>query len=157
MSRSISIVARRAINAQETGEVFLEILSLEHPEFDSPVCVVNNTEPITSNGITYNPFPFQIDLPREEEGQISKATLKIDAIDRSLIEKIRTIDTPMDATLSVLLASQPDTIEAGPFNFKVKNVTYNATVISGDLIYEDVLKLRYPKNVFDPYDFPGLF
>lgn len=156
MSRSLSITAREAVFAQQTGEVFLFLLELDHESYSVPVRVVNDYNDITSNGNLYTAFPFQVVLPKNSE-EISKATLIIDNVSRELIASVRSIDTGLSASLSLVLASSPDTIEAGPFNFTLTNVMYNAMTIRGELNYENILSQQYPKETFTPQNHPGLF
>jgi len=50
MPRSISSTAQAAINAQETDEIFLILLTISHDDLAEPIRVVSNNENITSNG-----------------------------------------------------------------------------------------------------------
>ena len=157
MSRNVSLIARRAMNAQETDQVFLHLLDIDHPDLTEPIRVVNNTVAVVSEGNVYQAFPFQVDLPDEKEGQISTARLTIDAVDRSIIQVIRTISEAATISLKIILADTPDVIEAGPFDFTLRNVSYDAYRVSGTLVYEDRLDLRIPADSFDPQNFRGLF
>jgi len=154
--RSLSLTARTAIFNQQTSEAFLLLLEMGHEDFDDPIRVVNQKLDVTSNGDVYTAFPFRISLPNEDE-QISKAHLVIDNVSREIIDEIRTIDTGLTAVLTVVLLSDPDTIEVGPFNLTLTNVIYNAMVIRGELNYENVLRQTYPKEDFNPINHPGLF
>lgn len=156
MPRTLSTVARTAIYAQQTGEVFLFLLELDHDSFTQPIRIVNDYNNITSNGNVYTAFPFEITLPKDSE-EVSKSILTIDNVSRTLIDEIRSIDTGLSVAITVVLASSPDTIEVGPFNFTLTNVIYNAMVIRGDLNYENILNQNYPKETFTPQNHPGLF
>lgn len=60
-------------------------------------------------------------------------------------------------TLSLVMASTPDTIEAGPFTFNLREVEYDAEFVSGNLLFEDILNEPFPADSFTPARFPGLF
>jgi hypothetical protein len=153
----MSLTAREAMYSQETGEVFLELLEISHADLSSPIRVVNNTVDITHNSNTYSAFPFKIQPPGEKQSEITRASLTIDAVDRTVIQAIRSISTPATVTYKVILASAPDTVEAGPFVFSLKNTQYTAYQVSGELVYEDRLFMRVPYLKFSPRLFPGLF
>ena len=157
MSRDMSLRAREAIYSQETGEVFLELLEISHTDLSSPIRVVNNNEPIVHGGNTFHAFPFRVSPPGEKQSEITKAKLTIDAVDRTVIEAIRSINTAATVTYKVILAATPDTVEAGPFVFTLKNTNYSAYSVSGDLVYEDRLFMNVPSMKFSPRLFPGLF
>jgi hypothetical protein len=157
MSRNVSTTARAAMYAAQTDQVFLQLLDIDHENLQDPIRVVNNTETMAHGGNTYLPFPFRIDLPDEQEDTITNARLTIDATDRQIIIAIRQLATAPSITWKLVLASSPDTVEAGPFDFVLRNVRYSLHTVSGELVYEDRLNLEVPKLKFAPEHFGGLF
>lgn len=143
--------------AQETGEVFLFLLQLSHPSMTT-LRFVNNTVDITSGGETYQAFPFDLAIPDDTADELPRVQLTIDNIDRRIVEAVRSIDTPAMFTLSVIRAADPDTAIAGPYECTLRNVTYTALTVQGDLWpFEDVLNERFPQHDFTPAHFPALF
>ena len=157
MSRTLSTAALEAIYSQETAQVFLVLLMIDHADMSSPIRVVNNHQAITSNSQTYVPYAFEFDPPDEREGVITSAKLVIDNIDRTIVATIRGLTTAPTVTVSIVLADSPDTIEAGPLEFQLKNVSYDVETVSGDLVYNDIDTINIPGDVFNPVDFGGLF
>lgn len=157
MSRTLSTAALEAIYSQETNQVFLVLLEIDHADMTTPIRVVNNHQAISSNGQTYVPYAFEFDPPDEREDVTTNAELIIDNIDRSIVALIRSLTTAPTVTVSIVLADSPDTIEAGPLEFKLKNVSYNVETVSGDLVYNDIDTINIPGDVFNPEDFGGLF
>lgn len=157
MSRTLSNAALQAVFSQETNQVFLVLLEIDHTDLADPIRVVNNHQAITSNGQTYVPYAFEFDPPDEREGVITSAKLIIDNIDRSIVATIRNLETAPTVTVSIVLADSADTIEAGPLTFLLKNVSYDAETVSGDLIYDELDNLNIPGDTFNPIDFGGLF
>lgn len=157
MSRTLSAAALSAALAQETSEVFLALLEIAHDDLGSPIRAVNNMEDVTSNGDVYAAFPFEVAMPAESGDAPSKAVLRIDNVDQSVITAIRSITTPPTATLSVILASSPDTIEAGPFEFTMREVDYDAQFVRAELHFEDILNEPFPADKYTPNNFPGLY
>lgn len=157
MSRVISSAARAAINAPQTSEVFLIILEINHADLPSPIRVVNNNEAIISNGDTYLATAFTFDIPAQEDGTISNSRLSIDNVDRAIVQAIRSISSPPDISVSVILASDPDTIEAGPWEFKLRNTTYNRQSVSGELVYDSHMRDNCGTIKYTTLNFPGMF
>jgi hypothetical protein len=157
MARSVSATARAAMYAAQTDSVFLQLLLIDHDDLAAAIPVVNNTESVISGGITYLPFAFLIDLPDDNEGEITSARLTIDNVDRQIVEAVRSIQSKATVTWSVVLASSPNTVEAGPFEFDLRNVTYDKQTVSGELVYEDRLNLEVGRLRFTPIAFGGLF
>lgn len=157
MSRSVSSAAVLGCFSQETDQVYLALLRLDHADLVSPIYVVNNTEDITSNGDLYTAFPFRIEFPTDSGDELVHVVLSIDNVDRSIVEAIRTCTSRPSVELEIVLAASPNTIEAGPFIFSLIGAEYNQFVVSGELSYEDILNEPYPGDRFTPAEFFGLF
>ncbi len=157
MVRSLSTTAKQAIFAQETDEVFLMLLTINHSDLAAPVYVANNTENIVSNGNTFLGYPFRFELPGEDSESLSTVNLVITNVDKLLVEGVRAIGTPLDVKLQVVLASDPDTVEAGDFDMKMRGVNYDALLLTGRCNFNDLLNEPYPSGTYTPADYPGLF
>lgn len=156
MARSLSSTATASIHAQETGEVWLVLLTIAHSSLATPIRVVNNNEDITSRGNIYQAFPFEIILPGQDPDSLPKAMLRFDNVDRTAISVIRGVEAPPNVTIEVILASQPDTVEVSFPNLTLRNVKYDATIIEGELFFENLYSepITYQMT---PSRFPGLF
>ena len=156
MARTLSSAATASIHAQETGEVWLVLLTISHSTLATPIRVVNNNEDITSRGNIYQAFPFEIVLPGQDPDSIPKATLRFDNVDRTAIATIRGVEAPPSVTIEVILASQPDTVEISFPNLALRNVKYDASVIEGELLFENLFSEPITLTM-TPSRFPGLF
>lgn len=156
MARSLSNAATTSIHAQETGEVWLVLLTISHSTLPTPIRVVNNNEDITSRGNIYQAFPFEIILPSQDPDGIPRASLRFDNVDRTAISIIRGVEFPPNVTIEVILASQPDTIEVSFPNLTLRNVKYDAEAIEGELLFENLFSEPVTLTM-TPSRFPGLF
>lgn len=165
MSRNMSLTARRAMNAPETDQVFLALLTIVHPELPEPIRVVNDFRPkdeqgvrkIVSRGEDFICYPFEAALPADHEDQLSRVRLRIDNVDREITASLRSISSAPRVVLEVVLASDPDTVEAGPFEFELVTASFDALVVEGELGFEPILNEPFPADSFTPNLFPGLF
>jgi len=157
MSRSLSTLAKQSLNAPETGEVFLLLLTISHASLAVPIRVANNLENVVSGGQTFVAFPFTIVLPDDKEDQAPKIHLVIDNVDRSIVQAVRTLTSPPTIQLDVALASQPDTLEASFPGFTLRQANYDQLVVEGDLTLEEIVLEPFPEGAFTPQDFPGIY
>lgn len=133
-------------------------LKIEHPGLPSTIRLVCNTEALVRADGTYQPYAFQVQLPDQREDQTPQVQVTIDNTDLEVIEAIRTLTGTPTVTLDVVLASQPDTIEAGPFICSLQTATVTASTIQGTLGYEDdVFAQLVPGQSYLPSNSPGLF
>ncbi len=157
MSRDVSLTARQALNAPETGEAFLILLTLDHVDLAVPIRVTNDALDVTSRGDEFIAFPFELFLPDDDDSRAARAVLRIDNIDRQVVKAVREISGAPTVLIEVVRAADPDTVEASFPDFRLVNVTYDAHVVQGELTVEDFTAEPYPAGVFSPAAFPGLF
>ena len=96
-------------------------------------------------------------LPHDVEDTIPNVQLAIDNVDRAIIADIRSISGPADVEIKIVLQSDPNTIEVGPFDFKVRTADHTALQITASLQYEDILNETFPDQSYTVLTFPGLF
>lgn len=157
--RTVSANALRAMLAQETAEVFLVCLTISHPTFAEPYRLVNDYNPLVRAAGTFTPFAFDVSLPNEQDDQLPQPTLTIDNIDNTILKAVRTVPLPRPTiTMEVVLASSPDTVEAGPFEFSLLSAPYNDSTIQGVIGFEDdFLNTAFPAATYTPVNSKGLF
>lgn len=140
----------------QTAEVWLLLLTIYHPSLAVPIYIANNNEAVISRGNTYQPIPFDVDLPQEDDDSPGAATLTVDNVDRSIVDAIRAMDVPPTLSLEVVLASQADYVEVGFYDMTLRNCVYDATTVKGALQWEDIL-VEPLALTMTPARFPGMF
>lgn len=155
--RSFSTAARQAVYAQETGLAALCLLTITGTGIPTPLRFVNNQLDVVSRGTTYLATAFSINLPDEKEDSPPRVALSFDNVDRQIVAAIRTLTAAPQIALEIVFSGSLDTVEAGPFNFTLRNADYTADVINGELWFEDFLNEGFPADSFTPSTAPGLF
>lgn len=153
--RTLSPAMTAAIAAESTDECPLMLVTIAHDDLDAPIRVVNNIENITSNGETFIGLPFAIELP-DEGDRPGEARISVDNVNRAIAEAVRSISTPPDVTIQVILASQPDTIDLELTGLKMRDVTMDASAVTGYLRFEE-LTVEPVAATMTPSRFPALF
>lgn len=167
MSRTLSLTLRRAMNAQETGEVPVVLLTISHPSF--PDIARLSSDPTTrlseaplkygtvSRGQTFIFAPFSTALPDDVDQRAPTARFMIENVSRDLVETIRSVSTPATASIELVLASSPDDVEMEFPAFDIRSANYNANIMTLELSIDALTDEPYPAGNFDPSAFPGLF
>lgn len=155
--RLLSPVFLEAIHAQESGAILVPIVELRHPLWAEPVRLVRDRKPLVHGGETFLAFPFDVVLPDDDDE--GKAVLKwtADNVSRELISHLRVVRDKVRATIAWVLTSQPEVIEAGPFEVEITGITYDAARISGDMTIEPVLEEPFSRLKMTPRNAPALF
>ena len=148
---------RKYFYDQYTEEVFLWALVLTHDDLAAPLRFVNDMEDHVIEGETYTGFPFELTLADDTDDELPRARLSIQNVDREIVENIRTLSGPIGVRVSLVLASDPATMLAGPYDFNLTHVRWDALVVEGMLDYEPVLHMSYPGYDHTPTSSPGIF
>jgi hypothetical protein len=168
MSRTISLTAIAAGNAEQTNEVWVFLITVEHealedgPErFSSNATERLSDDPLrygtTSRGNVYEFLPLSMVLPDDSEGVPPALKLVLDNVLRQAVPLLRSITTPAAVTVEMVLASDPDTVEVSYPAFDLVNSDYDAQGVSIDLTVNALANEPYPAGTFTPGGFGGLF
>lgn len=158
MSRNLSATMLEAIFAERSDQVALFLLELYHKDMGPPdtMRLVANNEDVVSNGNTYSAFGCELALPPDFEDRLPQVQITMVNVDRSIVTELRGLSGPIDATWYLVLASDPDTYEAGPYKMKLRNVEHDELIISGILTGDDFWNEPWPKDDLTPENAPGL-
>ena len=161
MPREYSQDINDELIAPSTAEVFLVLLVLSHVDLANDIYLVSNTESIvssvTGSAETYTAMAFDFVPPNSSDGELNTARVTIDAVDRTVIQAVRTISSPATITAYIIQASDPNTIVQGPWAFTLQNVNYTKESVTGDLVYKAYLEEVAGTVFFTPSNFPLLY
>jgi hypothetical protein len=159
MSSPLSLRALIAIYAQQTNDVIVPLLTIEHPELEpeDTLYFALNTENVISRGIPFLAFPFDIIVPDDSDDAPPQAILTVSNLDRQMTDFLEMSITPPTITIEIILIDTPDIIERSWSGLTLRVVKYNRENISGALTYEKMDSEGFPKGIFSPTHFPGMF
>lgn len=158
MPRQMSGAAIAAAYAPHTDEAILLLLTLDHDTLPEPIRVTSDEVETVSRGQTWQPYPYRIRLPDARTEAAPTALLEIDNVHRDIIAAIRRMGTkPARVTIELVLGSRPDQVEMAWRGFELREITYDALTVTGELVVADLATTAYPKHRFVPALFPGLF
>jgi len=153
----VSATLKSALFAQETGEIFIILLTLSNSEMAFPIRVCSDNVNLLSRGEIFIPYPFDLQLPLDDPDNPPSAKIVIDNVDRAIIRSLRTLTTPLTVLIEIVRAGALDTVEVALPNFQMRNISYDAITIEGVLSLEFLLQEPFPAAIFDPGRFPGGF
>lgn len=157
MPRALSPQALIAIFSPSTDQAFIPLVTIRHAPTGDVFRVCANTEDIVSRGQRFAAYAFQVTAPVESGEEIGNVEFQLDNVTLLLVDMLRRITAPAAFLIEVVLASDPDYVEYTIADLLLREVTWNATTISGKLMLDDVLNQRFPRDVYDPIQYAGLF
>lgn len=166
MPRQVSATAKAAAYAQQTSEAFIMLVTITHPSLTEDVRVCSDpyellptaqVRGVVSNGVEYLFLPFAIEMPVQDDTGIARAKITVDNISREIVAAVRGADSALTISVSIVLASDPDTVEVSINDFRLDSVSYDSFTVSGDISVEYFDLEPFPARRFSPADFSGLF
>lgn len=165
--RTLSLNFREAMFAQQTDEVPVVLLLIEHPDLDGPVRLssdptqrLQDSPPVygtISQGEEWLFLPFSLVWADEKEEAAPTQRLVIENIDRELIGLLRSTIEPALVQAFIVLSSALDVVEIEGAPFELTNVDYSAQTITMSLNIDALAYEPFPSGSFTPAAFPGLF
>ena len=156
---SLTLPALQATLAQQTGEVFLECLSIT-PDGGSTIRLVNNTQDITRSAGVFEKFPFRITGISQDEQQLPQMQITIDNIDQRIITMARQYagtQTEITVNYDVVLSSSPNSVEYGPIPFRVDDIAADAKTLNLRVSFNvGFLNAAFPHRQFSPGNAEGV-
>jgi len=156
LSNDLSNQLLKELFGQQSGDPFLMLVTLSHDSFP-PIRFVSNSEDIVSRGETYTAFPINIRLPADDGETLREVNMEFDNVSLELIDEIRTITTPLDAKIEMVLASRPNDVEIALEELKLVSVTYNENRVRARLIMDNFLDVEMTSEKYTPTTYSGLF
>ena len=148
---------KAAAFAENTGEAFLVLITISHPDLVTPIRATSDGVDTLSRGVTYDAYPFDITLPDSREGALPSGRLQIDNIHQDITAAIRAIRDSVECTIEVVLGSNPDQVERSFPKFELDNADWNVLLVQGDLVLPQTADEPYSARRFTPNDYPGLY
>jgi hypothetical protein len=146
-----------SVNASATNTAFFFLLTITPPSGSETIYLVNNLEPVLSNGILYQPYPFKMSLPLDTGDKIPTIELTIDNVDQMLINAIRELEEAPSIRVQLVTSDFPDLVEKDLDFLRLRNVNYNAMTITGTLEVASIWARKYPSETVDAVRYPSLF
>lgn len=148
---ALTSTGRAAVLAQETDEVFLELVEISHPDLPAPIRLARSHSDVNSNGNIYTAWAFEPVWPDSSADRVPQARVSFDNTDRQITNALRSIRVKPKVKFLVVRASDPNVVERQWDNLEVMRSPYNdgtVTLVLGmlDLSKEPAEVLRFNRN-----------
>lgn len=165
--KTYSLSMRQAMTGASTDEVPVILVTIRHPNLAAPVRLSSDpTERLTLEPLTYGTVSqretylyvlMAARVPDSRERAAPRTSLVFENVDADMVATVRSVVTPATVDLALVLASQPDVIEARWTDLFVVAATYDAERVTLDISREPYTSEPWPAGRITPGRFPGLF
>ena len=171
--RRLSLNARTAQDASASDEIEIALFRISHPELDAPLLLSSdNTELLQLDPEIYGtrsswggadpvtePYIWIIAsavLPGDAEDAPASAQIVLENLDSDIVEIVRSVTTPPDIDIAVVLASSPDLIEEEHLGMQITACDVTAGDIVLTISRENSDLEPFPPGRLSNLRFPGL-
>lgn len=148
----------KTVNSVSAAEMPLILLEIDHPNLVAPIRVINDTEDLIHNGVTFTRCAFRISLPDDPDGSLPQASLELDNIGRELVQWLEVADwnLPTTATLIQVMRSRPNVAEYSVV-LDMTDITVTPYTVSARLGFDNLLGLPGINIAYTSTVAPGLY
>lgn len=121
----LSQSALQGILASATEKVFLECITISHPDIDT-IRIVNDTQDLERSSGTFLRFPFKVSASTQVQDRPPSIDITGDAVDQRIVQGLRELAgkrQKAEIVYEIVLADTPDSIEFGPVKFEFDSMT----------------------------------
>lgn len=155
---TFSANARREISKVNADNLPVVLLEIDHPDLVAPIRVVNDREDVIFETNTYTALSFRISLPTDLQQGLPRATLAIDNVGKELVQWLETSNGGAGTSVRILQVLRTDTSVAElDMVMTLFNIQVSASVVSGELGFEDLLNIPAVILTYTPDIAPGLY
>jgi hypothetical protein len=135
-----------ALNAESTAEVHVVLAAITHPDLaalgvqrpdigieDGALRLCANDAAIVSRGKAYLPYAFSFVEPEQGERAAPEARIRIDNVDRRIVEILRSLPSSPVMQIELVLAHEPDVVEQSFPAFIMPAPSWSATTVEAGL------------------------
>ncbi len=167
MPRIISLTARSAFNAEETGEQLVVLCEFNAGTDDVVRLSSHPTTRLDDDPLRYGTIHqgeeygfvlMNAILPDDQDGAATSSTaLQFENVADDMAAVVRAVSEPVDVRLILVLASAPDIVEEEYTDLKTLRATYSADSITVEISRDQVASEPWPAHRQTKRRFPGLY
>lgn len=145
------------------------LLEIYHPEIkwtdnsneqdDGYLRLINDVYSVKFENKKYLPAVFSFTAPSEDGKTVANTSISISAIDKRVVEVIRSIDSNPTCKIVALFAKIDDENitfhKLYNYSFEMKSVTWNDTTANWELVFDPTMQLNVPRDTSTIYRNPG--
>lgn len=152
----ITPATRKELLAQETGEVFCNLVVFSHPSWTAPLRFVDDTVGIMVGGVAYAARGFDFNPPDADASDAS-ATVEIEDVDRLITARLQSLEGTPEITLSCIRRGDPASPVDGPYAYDLSGMTQGGKgTVKLSLVRRSMLSYNASPSSYSNVNFPGL-
>lgn len=121
--------------------------------------LINDSTAVRYENHTYLPAIFSFTMPEENGQKIGNTSVTVSAIDKRIVEIIRSINSKARCTFMAFFAKQDASYYFSKlynYEFEMDSVTWNGITAQWNLVFDPVMQLNVPRDLGTISRFPSV-
>jgi len=166
-----SVNLKEACYSTGTGDYIIALFRIEDSSLNDPILISTDATQrfddlstdreivygTMHNGEKYLYFPMEWGLPDDSENKIPTLDITVANVGGEMTKTLREMMYSPTVTLTLVLSSNPDSIEGRISNLQMASVSTNQVSITGALTLDLMLDEAFPMHTFTPSTAKGCF
>jgi hypothetical protein len=115
-----------------SSEVYVTLLTIEHPTISGPLRLACDTVDIVSRGNNYIGFPFEFKFTNDDDSP-PRTSIRLQNVDRRIGLALEAMDSPATISFEVVMRSSPNDVELGWYESELFNARWTAIDVTADI------------------------
>lgn len=145
------------VGHEHSDEAIFFLMTIESPQLDEPLYLVNNNEDVYSRGTRFEPFPFELSLPPETGGPPQNLQLRTFNLGEQMMDLIRQTTEPPLIKFELVSTRDLDVVEKSINFMEVRGAEYDALGVVFTLAAANFAARKSLQATYTQIEFPGLF
>lgn len=146
----LNVDGLRAAVGERSGDPFVWLVEITHPQLEDPLRLTDNQEPIASRGRLFMPARVRVALPEQIRDRPARVRLVLEDVLEELRAELRAL-SPHDAprvTLEIVLAGSPDVTQRAFRDARLTSATFDPISVEAELSARSALSRAAPWQTF---------
>jgi hypothetical protein len=132
------------------------LLKVSHSDMKEPLYLTDNSQALVYEGNAYVPAYFKITLPESSKESVGLAKITMGAVDLKVINLVRNMKTALKVKFMAEYYEDGIFSRLDSFEFELRNISWNAMALEGDLTFKSLLDVEFPSGEFTSITTPGI-
>lgn len=168
--RKIETMTAEELLRPATGGSFPILVDIQHTEIvwtdgsddqeDGHLRLINANFPVRYSGHYYLPCVFKFTMPSEDGKKVGSTDITISAIDKRIIEIIRSINSKPKAVIEAFFTKYDSTVYFSrlyKYEFEMTNCIWDGATAKWTLVFDPTMQLNVPRDLASQARCPGDF
>lgn len=168
--RKIEVMTAEELLRPATSGSFPILVDIQHPEIvwkdesgdqeDGHLRLINANYPVKYSGHYYLPCVFKFTMPSEDGKKVGSTDITISAIDKRIIEIVRSVASKPKAVIEAFFTKKDSQIYFSrlyKYEFEMCGCTWDGVSAKWSLVFDPAMQLNVPRDLATMTRCPGDF